>query len=59
MAQLPKCCSCVNYIFGKALCKKYNGKIPLDILLEKRACENYILIQDTDTFDDLPMAKGR
>ena len=35
MAQLPKCCDCEYYIFGKSLCKKYNGKIPKETLFEK------------------------
>ena len=42
MAQLPKCCDCEYYIFGKSLCKKYNGKIPKETLFEKKICEYYL-----------------
>lgn len=59
MAQLPKCCGCEYYIFGKFSCKRYNGKIPKEILFEKNLCEYYLLKRDTDTIDDLPIAKGR
>ena len=59
MAQLPKCCGCEYYIFGKSSCKKYNGEIPDDIIFEKNTCEYYVAKKDTNTFTDLPLAKGR
>jgi hypothetical protein len=59
MARPPKCCGCVYCDWMKMTCKFYPEKIPVDIQLQDKKCEHYILRIDDDDDDDLPLAKGR